>query len=99
MFTIAHELAHIWLGQSAVSDTQVVQTPEHAVEQWCNQVAAELLVPFDVIRDEYQRSNSLFDEMRRLAKRFKVSTLVILRRIHDMVAFRVNNSGRLIAKS
>jgi len=84
MFTIAHELAHIWLGQSAVSDTQVVQTPEHAVEQWCNQVAAELLVPFDVIRDEYQRSNSLFDEMRRLAKRFKVSTLVILRRIHDI---------------
>lgn len=84
MFTLAHELAHIWLGQSAVSDTQAVQKPEHAVEQWCNQVAAELLVPFDVIRDEYQRNNSLFDEMRRLAKRFKVSTLVILRRIHDV---------------
>lgn len=84
MFTLAHELAHIWLGQSAVSDTQAVQTPEHAVEQWCNQVAAELLVPFDVISHEYQRSNSLFDEMRRLAKRFKVSTLVILRRIHDI---------------
>lgn len=84
MFTLAHELAHIWLGQSAVSDTQAVQTPEHVVEQWCNQVAAELLVPFSVIRDEYQRSNSLFDEMKRLAKRFKVSTLVILRRIHDI---------------
>jgi Zn-dependent peptidase ImmA (M78 family) len=84
MFTLAHELAHIWLGQSAVSDTQAVQTPEHTVEQWCNQVAAELLVPFDVISHEYQRSNSLFDEMRRLAKRFKVSTLVILRRIHDI---------------
>jgi len=84
MFTLAHELAHIWLGQSAVSDTQAVQAPEHVVEQWCNQVAAELLVPFSVIRDEYQRSSSLFDEMRRLAKRFKVSTLVILRRIHDI---------------
>jgi Zn-dependent peptidase ImmA (M78 family) len=84
MFTLAHELAHIWLGQSAVSDTQAVQSPEHVVEQWCNQVAAELLVPFSIIRDEYQRSNSLFDEMKRLAKRFKVSTLVILRRIHDI---------------
>lgn len=84
MFTLAHELAHIWLGQSAVSDTQAVQAPEHVVEQWCNQVAAELLVPFSVIEDEYQRSGSLFDEMRRLAKRFKVSTLVILRRIHDI---------------
>lgn len=84
MFTLAHELAHIWLGQSAVSDTQALQAPEHVVEQWCNQVAAELLVPFSVIKDEYQRSSSLFDEMRRLAKRFKVSTLVILRRIHDI---------------
>lgn len=83
MFTIAHELAHIWLGQSAVSDTQAVQTPEHVVERWCNQVAAELLVPLDVIRAEYQRGGSLRDEMNRLAKRFKVSTLVILRRIHD----------------
>lgn len=84
IFTIAHELAHIWLGQSAVSDTQAVQTPEHVVEQWCNQVAAELLVPLAVIRDEYRANSSLHEEMNRLARRFKVSTLVILRRIHDV---------------
>jgi Zn-dependent peptidase ImmA (M78 family) len=83
MFTLAHELAHIWLGQSAVSDTQAVQTPAHEVERWCNQVAAELLVPLDVIKAEYRKGGSLRDEMNRLAKRFKVSTLVILRRIHD----------------
>jgi len=84
IFTIAHELAHIWLGQSAVSDTQAVQTPEHMVEQWCNQVAAELLVPLSVIRDEYRSHSPLHEEMNRLARRFKVSTLVILRRIHDV---------------
>jgi Zn-dependent peptidase ImmA (M78 family) len=84
MFTIAHELAHIWLGQSAVSDTQAVQTPEHVVEQWCNQVAAELLVPLAFIRDEYRANSPLHEEMNRLARRFKVSTLVILRRIHDI---------------
>jgi Zn-dependent peptidase ImmA (M78 family) len=84
IFTIAHELAHIWLGQSAVSDTQAVQTPEHVVEQWCNQVAAELLVPIAVIRDEYRSHSPLHEEMSRLARRFKVSTLVILRRIHDV---------------
>ena len=83
MFTLAHELAHIWLGLSAVSDTQAVWIPDHEVERWCNQVAAELLVPLAVLRSEYQRSNPLHDEINRLARRFKVSTLVILRRIHD----------------
>jgi len=83
MFTLAHELAHIWLGQSALSDVQAVQVPENQIERWCNLVAAELLVPLTVLRNEYQKSNPLHDEISRLARYFKVSTLVILRRIHD----------------
>ena len=83
MFTLAHELVHIWLGQSALSDAQAAQISGNQIERWCNLVAAELLVPLDVLRDEYQKDNPLFDEANRLARRFKVSTLVILRRIYD----------------
>lgn len=83
MFTVAHELAHVWLGQSAVSDAQAHQVPDNAVERWCNQVAAELLVPIRVLRDLYNRHTDLTVEAERLARRFKVSTLVILRRMHD----------------
>lgn len=83
MFTLAHELAHVWLGQSAVSDAQPSQIPHNRIEKWCNQVAAELLVPLAVLRSEYQGSSDLREALDRLARRFKVSTLVILRRLHD----------------
>ena len=83
MFTLAHELAHVWLGQSAVSDAEPLAVPVQKMERWCNQVAAELLVPLDLMRREYNAGANLPDEVSRLARRFKVSTLVILRRIHD----------------
>jgi Zn-dependent peptidase ImmA (M78 family) len=83
MFTLAHELAHIWIGRSAVSDAQAVSLPENQTERWCNQVAAELLVPLAVMREEFQKRAELRSEVDRLARRFKVSKLVILRRIHD----------------
>jgi Zn-dependent peptidase ImmA (M78 family) len=83
MFTLAHELAHLWLGQSAVSDAQARAVPDHEVERWCNRVAAELLVPLVRLHREYDGSAKPLHQVGHLARRFKVSTLVILRRIHD----------------
>lgn len=83
MFTLAHELAHIWLGETALSDVGPVTMPSNKVELWCNQVAAELLVPLSALQEAYEGGNSLRVELNRLARWFKVSTLVILRRFHD----------------
>jgi Zn-dependent peptidase ImmA (M78 family) len=87
MFTLAHELAHIWLGQSALSDVAPTTTPTNEVELWCNSVAAEVLVPLEVFQRELHNDENLRESLERLARRFKVSTLVILRRMFDAGAF------------
>lgn len=88
MFTLAHELAHLWLGQSALSDAGAAAIPSHQTEGWCNRVAVELLVPLEVLRLELGNKRlpvkELLDQLvPRLTRRFKVSSLVILRRLHD----------------
>ena len=83
MFTLAHELAHLWLGQSALSDAQPTDDDGPVVERWCNRVAAELLVPLHVFRAELKAGEGTELAMARLARRFKVSTLVVLRRLFD----------------
>jgi Zn-dependent peptidase ImmA (M78 family) len=66
MFTLAHELVHLWLGQSALSDAEASAPPAQATERWCNEIAAELLVPLDVFQQEFKRSAPLDAEMARL---------------------------------
>lgn len=83
MFTLAHELAHLWLGQSALSNVEPVSAPTQRVENWCNRLAAEFLVPLAAFREVYQANEALNDAVARLSRHFKVSTLVILRRVHD----------------
>lgn len=84
IFTLAHELAHVWLGQSALSDVEPCVTGGVEAERWSNRVAAEFLVPRAAIQQDFNPQANLTDELDRLARRFKVSTLVVLRRLHDV---------------
>lgn len=82
IFTLLHEFAHVWLGGSALSDVLPGEDGGHPEERWCNAVAAEALMPLESVRSEFR--GDLSDEgLDALARRFTVSTLVVLRRLAD----------------
>lgn len=80
MFTLAHELAHIWIGESAGFDFRNLQPADNPIEIFCDKIAAEFLVPQDSLRTAYQQSKN-FES---LARTFKVSQIVIARRLLDL---------------
>ncbi len=83
VFTLAHELAHLWLGETALSDLDPQSIRGNAVERWCNQVAAEFLVPMAEFRQRFDQRADLRAQLRPLAEHFRVSTQVILGRIRE----------------
>ena len=84
LFTLAHELAHVCLGKSALSNMEPNSVPSNAIEAWCGEFAAELLVPIEAMREEWQDQMPSPSELKRLSQTFKVSTLVILSRLCDL---------------
>lgn len=82
IFTMIHELAHIWLGGSALSDAAMAVQSGVDAELWCNRVAAEVLVPLAALRIDY-RGDPGSQELERLARKYRVSTLVVLKGIFD----------------
>lgn len=80
LFTIIHELAHIWLGESAGFDNQNLMPADDPTEKLCDAIAAEFLVPASSLIDIWQDKPSI-DYARRY---FKVSPIVIGRRAMDL---------------
>ena len=84
MFTLAHELAHLWCGSSAIFDLARLQPADNDVEIFCNKVAAEFLVSSDNLRRTWDTIQDKSDIYQDLAKMYKVSEIVIARRLLDL---------------
>jgi Zn-dependent peptidase ImmA (M78 family) len=83
VFTLAHELAHLWLGETALSDLDPQSIRSNAIERWCSQVAAEFLVPMAEFRQRFDALADLRAQLRPLAEHFRVSSQVILGRVRE----------------
>jgi Zn-dependent peptidase ImmA (M78 family) len=80
LFTLVHELAHIWLGQSAGFDNKQMLPADDPIEILCDQVAAEFLVPAKAFTRLWDQDNNIMA----LSRHFKVSQIVIARRALDL---------------
>lgn len=78
IFTLAHELAHVWIGEGGILDVRAEANQSIEAERFCNKVAAELTVPRTVLAELWmQYGNSAADPFSLLSKRFKVSPAVV----------------------
>lgn len=84
MFTIAHELAHLWIGAEGVSNLQETLPIDTEVEIFCNKVAAEFLIPAEALAAIWNSVNDAAEPFQQLARRFKVSPIVAARRAWDL---------------
>jgi Zn-dependent peptidase ImmA (M78 family) len=87
IFTFAHELAHLWIGASGVSNPDYAlrsNQQQNDIERKCNSIAAEVLVPAVEFNKGWNDFTDVDDNLRRLAPKFKVSAFVILRRAYDL---------------
>jgi Zn-dependent peptidase ImmA (M78 family) len=90
IFTLAHELAHIWTGQGGISDADItVAGPATDIEVYCNAVAGELLLPWSRIAERWVSHTGSFDQWATVvAQEFHVSTVMVARQLwqHQAIA-------------
>lgn len=86
IFTLVHELAHLAIAVEGISNAPVAKGKAlrlRAEEELCNEVAAELLLPWQEFEAAWDAKQGLAENAARLAQRFKVSRMVVARRAFD----------------
>lgn len=87
IFTLVHEIAHLWIGQSGVSNPdyrQLSSQQGNAIERVCNRIAAETLVPARDFRSSWDDSRTVEANLQALSAQYRVSDFVVLRQAYDL---------------
>lgn len=85
IFTLCHELAHIWLGESAFVKAPLGSIPKRKTEAFCNKVAWEILVPAqDLAAMCSGKEGNIEKFLKRLKRRYRVSNMTLLLRLKSV---------------
>lgn len=85
LFSLFHEIAHIWLGENDLYNDRGNSREVKPIEILCNAVAGELMVPFDKFLVEWNAATyaDSGEKIKNLAKHFKCGESVIARKAFD----------------
>lgn len=84
IFTLVHEIAHVWHGSSGIGNEDPGSSPDSATERWCNAVASEVLVPRADLKTRHRPLSRapLTEAIDQLARHYGCGTLVVLHALH-----------------
>lgn len=86
LFTLVHELAHIWIGATGISsdiEPVTAQAPNtNPIERFCNAVAAHALMPDGVMASMQASQFTHSATIAQIAERYGVSSWALLVRAH-----------------
>ena len=86
VFTLAHELAHLWIGQGGISDADptIQSRSADGIQALCNRVAGELLVTWIRIRDSWAvNSQPTYDWVKVTSRNLGVSKVMVAHQLWD----------------
>ena len=92
VFTIAHELAHIWLNDQK---KRLSKDEKKAIEKWCNSVASHILLPEQNLNNFLDNEkfgmtierNELINLTKDIANQFSICRGIVIRRLREMGYF------------
>ncbi|MCG7278184.1 ImmA/IrrE family metallo-endopeptidase [Corynebacterium imitans] len=93
LFSLAHELAHVALGEAGVSN----HSEHHRVERWCNSFAAAFLAPEASIKQRYVAGKPLLDNIESLAAEFGMSREAVLWRLREVDLIDAEAASKVLA--
>ncbi len=99
LFTLVHELAHIWIAETGISNEVEPELKQkdkfHPVELFCNEVAANALMPKEIVLNynvsSFQSSKDIF----KIAKQLGVSSFALLVRALNLNIISVSTYQQL----
>ena len=95
-FTLLHELCHIFLGSSSISgalDISHEYLPHNRIENFCNEVASEILLPSEMVNchDYCESFDKARDVIQKIAHTYSVS--------ESLVTYKFQKLGKIDQKT